>query len=125
MARGKRVRAACNGLLRDEHGSFLFGFASKLGPCSLMHAELWGVLIDSQLVVSRGFKNDICVEADLLSDECNVFNHVYREANAPADLLAKCGHSGSQDVDIFEDAPLFLHLALLADRSATYYSRGL
>ncbi|KAK7268816.1 hypothetical protein RIF29_21525 [Crotalaria pallida] len=38
------------GLLDDEDGQFLFAFAFKLRPCSIMHAELWGILVGMFLV---------------------------------------------------------------------------
>lgn len=38
------VHAAYGGILRDDSGNFLFGFAMKLGSCSILAAELWGIL---------------------------------------------------------------------------------
>lgn len=33
------AKAACGGVLRDENGSFILGYAANLGSCSIMAAE--------------------------------------------------------------------------------------
>lgn len=38
------LHASYGGVLRDENGNFLFGYAVKLGACSVLTAELWGIL---------------------------------------------------------------------------------
>ncbi|KAK7251567.1 hypothetical protein RIF29_34872 [Crotalaria pallida] len=142
--------ASCGGLLRGEDGEFLFAFSTRLGECSIMLAELWGILIGLGLVAARGFHNIIIDSYSksaiaLIHEGCHqshpcaaiirniwdiakelhvCFNHVFREVNAPADLLSKYGHGVDQDVEVFDSVLAFLSLALLADRSATVFSRG-
>ncbi|CAN1776256.1 Putative ribonuclease H protein At1g65750 [Linum perenne] len=56
-------RAAAGGLIRDCGGNYVSSYAINLGSCSIMRAELRGII------------------------------HVYREANNAADYLANLGHS--------------------------------
>ncbi|KAJ1384087.1 Reverse transcriptase-like, partial [Sesbania bispinosa] len=52
------------------------------------------------------------------------WSHIYREANSCADLLANHGHSLDVGVQVYNNAPAFLVLALIADWSAVHFSRG-
>lgn len=36
--------AGCGGILHDHHGNFIFAFAHRIHPCSVMEAELRGIL---------------------------------------------------------------------------------
>ncbi|MBA0553492.1 hypothetical protein Golob_012670, partial [Gossypium lobatum] len=38
---GKLLR---KGVLRDHHGKWIIGFNRRLGLCSVLNAELWGIL---------------------------------------------------------------------------------
>lgn len=49
--------ASCGDVLRDKLGRFMFGYAAKLGSCSVLEAELWGILHGLMIVWSRGFRN--------------------------------------------------------------------
>ncbi|AES68207.1 hypothetical protein MTR_2g104410 [Medicago truncatula] len=37
------LNAACGGLIQDDQGHFVFHYANKLGSCSVLQAELWGI----------------------------------------------------------------------------------
>nr|AFK45241.1 unknown [Lotus japonicus] len=110
--------AACGGVPRDHHGNFLLGFTMKVGVCSILHAELWGLVHGLRFVLGRGFSK-ILIEADsagtieflnkgcpvvhpcfplvrefhhLVGQNCYIhWKHVYREVNFVADSFAKNG----------------------------------
>ncbi|KAK2409443.1 TMV resistance protein N [Trifolium repens] len=46
--------ASCGGVLIDDSGNFLYVFASKLRPCVVLEAELWGILIGLKMAWNRG-----------------------------------------------------------------------
>lgn len=37
--------ASCGGVLRDDSRQFIFGFFAKVGTCSILEAELWGIYL--------------------------------------------------------------------------------
>ncbi|KAL4396750.1 hypothetical protein AHAS_Ahas01G0123100 [Arachis hypogaea] len=79
--------AACGGILRDSLGRFLKGFSCNLGSCSIMHDELWDILVLSRRI-----------------QEIN-WHHNLREENLVADCLAKQGQSLLLGIYIY-DSPL-------------------
>ncbi|KAK7318076.1 hypothetical protein RJT34_02774 [Clitoria ternatea] len=58
--------AACGGILRNQDGNFICSFACNLGSCSIMQAQLWGILKGIKLAKSRGF-NRISTDSESLS----------------------------------------------------------
>ncbi|RYR15709.1 hypothetical protein Ahy_B04g072625 [Arachis hypogaea] len=46
--------AAYGGVVRDNLGKFLKGFACNLGRCSIIHAELWGIIKGLQIAIDNG-----------------------------------------------------------------------
>ncbi|CAN1136938.1 Putative ribonuclease H protein At1g65750 [Linum perenne] len=112
-------RAAAGGLLRSADGRALLAFCINLGRCSIMRAELRGVIEGLQRTWRRGFKKvDVRVDSqaiiyliqadnlhehqhgvevaalrELLKRDWEVtINHTYREGNFAADYLADLGH---------------------------------
>ncbi|CAN1147800.1 Putative ribonuclease H protein At1g65750 [Linum perenne] len=110
---------AAGGLIRDDQGRFVSAFVSKLGTCSIVRAEIWGVIEGMELAWSCGIRklkvqSDSAIAVKLLSttqhDAHQHFNlirrfqelksrqwdvtikHIYREANFAADFLANSGH---------------------------------
>ncbi|CAN1843405.1 Putative ribonuclease H protein At1g65750 [Linum perenne] len=110
---------AAGGLIRDDQGRFITAFASKLGTCSIVRAEIWGVIEGMELAWSYGIKqlrvqSDSATAVTLLSnsEQCShqhsnlirrfqelklrqwdvTIEHIYREANFAADYLANSGH---------------------------------
>ena len=107
--------AGAGGLLRDYNGNWLMGFTVNLGMCSVLSAELWGLLhglkvawdygsrhlqvgVDNKnvvLLLERAHppanENAILVKTirELLARDWIVhMEHVYRKANSAADFLA-------------------------------------
>lgn len=135
--------SACGGLAKDSLGRFIKGFYSKIGSCNAAWAELWtlrnGINLARELSLERViFEMDSKVIVDmvraktshipflqpLLQEVLNLLHlpdwstsveHIFREANHCADLLAKKGHSSSFDGVIMEDSFALLDLYLLND----------
>jgi len=109
--------AACGGIFRDFRGTFLGGFASNLGDCSVFEAELMGLMIamefsalynwprvwlesDSASMV-QAFKNSSLIPLRLRNRWHNctqhglfiIFSHIFREGNGCADTMASLGHN--------------------------------
>ncbi|CAN1843409.1 Putative ribonuclease H protein At1g65750 [Linum perenne] len=88
---------AAGGLIRDDQGRFITAFASKLGTCSIVRAEIWGVIEGMELAWSYGIKQ-LRVQSDSATAELKLrqwdvtIEHIYREANFAADYLANSGH---------------------------------
>lgn len=47
--------AGCGGLMRDQFGSWIWGFTKFVGMCSVLEAELWGTLEGLRLCFSKGY----------------------------------------------------------------------
>ncbi|KAJ1379941.1 Ribonuclease H-like superfamily [Sesbania bispinosa] len=47
--------AACGGAFRYCWSRFILGFSGNLGTCSVLHAELWGILRGLIIASQRGF----------------------------------------------------------------------
>ncbi|KAJ1412309.1 Ribonuclease H-like superfamily, partial [Sesbania bispinosa] len=54
---------ACGGVVRDDWGHFMVGFAQNLRYCSILETELWGILRSLRIVHQRGWRK-VIVEAD-------------------------------------------------------------
>lgn len=107
-------------MLRGDSGQFIFSFSLKLGSCSILSAELWGILQGLRIAWARGFRHIIVnsnsqTAINLLSDGCCrthsyhslveaihdvhgdagriQWKHVLRESNQVADALVKYGLS--------------------------------
>ncbi|CAN1761176.1 Putative ribonuclease H protein At1g65750, partial [Linum perenne] len=115
--------SAAGGIIRDDQGRFVSAFASKLGICSIVRAEIWVVVEGMVLAWNCGIRklsvqSDSAIAVKLLSglhqaphQHSNLIRnfqelmsrqwevtieHIYREANFAADYLANSGH----DLDI-------------------------
>ncbi|KAK7267371.1 hypothetical protein RIF29_20042 [Crotalaria pallida] len=124
--------AGCGGLIRDEHGVWLGGFAMNLGSCSAFVAELWGVLQIIRLAHRKGFTS-ISLQFDSQSvasilQGAHLGNtsgysivtqirkllhlpwqvsvqHIYREANKCADAMANIGCNSDWGISFFDNPP--------------------
>ncbi|CAN1187802.1 Putative ribonuclease H protein At1g65750 [Linum perenne] len=112
-------KAAAGGLIRDANGRCLYAFCFNLGRCSIMRAELRGVIeglrmaweegfrkvkarVDSQAILSliwgdtsadHPFAIETAALRELLERDWEVtITHTYREGNSAADYLASLGH---------------------------------
>ncbi|CAL0327373.1 unnamed protein product [Lupinus luteus] len=138
----QRKIAACGGVVRDHNGNFLFAFSKHLGNCTVMQAELWGILYGLKLVQQRGFRKtstetDSSSSVQLISSGCPqthpyfslvadiqslilamdqvLCTHIFREANSVADELAKFGLSLDNSSRSFDVVPSFCYVKLLLD----------
>ncbi|CAN1120866.1 Putative ribonuclease H protein At1g65750 [Linum perenne] len=111
--------AAVGGLIRDDQGRFIVGFATKLGSCSIARAEMRGIVDGMTIAWNHGIRklqiqSDSVTAVRMLSDalwlnhqhfnlvrsfqELKARNwevsieHIYREANNAADFIANSGH---------------------------------
>ncbi|CAN1325899.1 Putative ribonuclease H protein At1g65750, partial [Linum perenne] len=112
-------RAAAGGLIRDWVGQLVASYAANLGSCSIMRAELRGILDGMRLAWDNGIRK-LCIQTDsraavaiLEKDDLHghrhsalveqfralkgrawdvSIKHIYREANNAADYLANFGH---------------------------------
>lgn len=144
-------RAGCGGIVRDENGGFVIGFAAGLGACSCTEAELWAVLRGLQLVKDRGIQSlaietDFMVAINLISGGCSSFHpcfnlvkdirdlldqlrnysveHTFREANQVADGLAKFSLGLDNSCNIFTSLLPFVSVAFAADFNGVTFPRG-
>nr|XP_027064499.1 uncharacterized protein LOC113690699 [Coffea arabica] len=130
---GNPGRSGGGGLLRDCHGGFLFGFSCYFGITTSLHAELRALVYGVRQCVARGY-TQLHLEVDSLTlvqilsgghacpwrlqvevDEIlrlqslvRSITHCWREANQPADRLAKLGAIRRDAVffDSFDSLPL-------------------
>ena len=47
--------AAAGGVMRDENGKWIGGFAAHLGYCSSVQAEIWGAWYGQKMAWYRGY----------------------------------------------------------------------
>ncbi|KAK8565298.1 hypothetical protein V6N12_058864 [Hibiscus sabdariffa] len=107
--------AACGGMVRNEDGDWLIGFSKRIGICSILEAELWGLYEDLNAAWSiniRGLLVELdCLETvklfnnhDRLTVVSNIvhsivevfirpwstkISHIGRESNCATDWMAK------------------------------------
>ncbi|KAG7586822.1 Ribonuclease H domain [Arabidopsis thaliana x Arabidopsis arenosa] len=147
---GNPGKATAGGVLRDETGGWMVGFALHIGVCSAPMAELWGVYyglylawerratrveldVDSEMVV--GFLTTGISDTHPLSflvRLCHGFiardwivriSHVYREANRLADGLANYAFSLRLGFHLLESVPSCVASVVLDDVRGTAISR--
>ncbi|MBA0753672.1 hypothetical protein Gogos_021161 [Gossypium gossypioides] len=107
--------AVVGGVLRDKNGEWILGYNKYLGNCSILDAELWGILDGLKLIQRRGDAK-VVIQSDsfeavkaihgsalktshsalirrilrILSQENNwLLHYILREQNQSVDLIAK------------------------------------
>ena len=143
-------RTGCGGIIRDEQGQWITGFARRIGAVNSLTAELWGLRDGLQLSCCRNF-DSIEVEIDAkgvldtflnpdhansivspILDDCRTlisqfrwisFKHCYHEANRCADKLARLGASQSLEFIVFQSPPVDILSSLEEDAIGLYFSR--
>lgn len=145
------TKAACGGILRNSVGGTLLAFATGLGDCTVVEAELWGIFHGLTIVWGRGFRHivvysDSQVAVNLLVNGCHRTRpcaplidaihrvhmgvghvrwvHCLHEAKQVADLLAKHGLSMEQSLRVFYVIPSFVTNAIMADAACVSFPRG-
>lgn len=53
----------CGGIARDQNGHFIFGFSTKLEPCSMLESKLWATYHGLSLLWGKGIRKGV-VESD-------------------------------------------------------------
>ncbi|MBA0729038.1 hypothetical protein Golax_022983 [Gossypium laxum] len=126
------IFAAAKGCMRDHKGERIIGFARYLGNCSVLDAELWGILDGLNLMADRCFQN-VLIQTDsikaikaIMEDVTSISNstiirrihqmlkkleqwkiqHVPNGSNLIADSLAKIVCIRSLGLRLFVDRPL-------------------
>jgi ribonuclease HI len=121
-------KAGCGGVLRNDKGYWIEGFAKALGDTTSYMVELWGIYEGLNLAQHRGvtrleLRTDSQVIAKSLKDDtsgsimgCALMKriknllhgswkirilHVFREANRCADMLANMGSEGLSGIEFF------------------------
>nr|POF11678.1 putative ribonuclease h protein [Quercus suber] len=142
--------AGSEGLIRNEKGDWVKGFAFAIGTTTSVAAELWALRDGIRLCIALKLQAvvielDSKIVIDLLKKELNNPNaldilvsdcrnslrniptvriqHCYREGNKCADALARWGVSLSQNFSIFLDPPSDVALLLSLDAAGTLYDR--
>ena len=147
---GNSGKAGGGGLIRNDKGDWLKGYARNVGYSTSVVVELWAlrdglrlcialkllamiIELDAKLIVdplqkSDGHRN--CIDA-LVSD-CKTeleniprvqINHCYCEVNKCANALARKGAMLSKDFVIFLDPPADVSLLLSLDSAGVAYDR--
>lgn len=141
VSRSGEVSAA-GGILRNQWGEFVLGFASHLGQCSIIEAELRAILMGALVVKRRGLhgvelESDSMAAIKQIRDGCAPLHpsfslvneirsildsqgswsitHVLPEGNKAADCFAKFGLSLDYCSRFFSYIPPFASLSVRAD----------
>lgn len=142
--------AGGGGLIRDEEGAWVVGFARNIGISSSFIAELWALRDRLMICVHRNF-NAVEVEVDAravidvlsalkctnslaapLVDDCKQlatqihqirFKHCFREANRSADKLASIGVAQDSQFKLFLCPPVDLVTVFNSDLNGLSLTR--
>ncbi|RYR08369.1 hypothetical protein Ahy_B05g076024 [Arachis hypogaea] len=143
--------ASCGGLFCNHLGRFVTGFSCNLGGCSIMQAELWGIIKGLQIAVANKFRW-VVIESDsemaikFVNNGCSAhhpcapllediailvrripqvsWNHILREANSAANILAKKGQDLPYGIHVFDAPPPNTIHALSSDAAGSFRLRG-
>lgn len=147
---GRTDQAGCRGVIRDEHGDWVAGFARHIGTTNNFVAELWGlrdglmlccslnipcvnVEMDAKVVVDviQNVNYVITVVSPLL-DDCRQLvtqfqqvqiRHCYRQANRCADLLTRMVVEQEADFVSFHSPPVEILNVFHFDKNGLYVYR--
>lgn len=136
--------SGCGGVLRNEHGQWLGGFAKRLSVMSAYLAELWGALEGLTFAHGKGFTSiELQMDSSTIvhclngTDPGSIagrqlvrrirqliaatltirVTHIYREANKVADELANSGCIQTEAMVVFDVPPSIVKLLVDADVS--------
>ncbi|KAF5933851.1 hypothetical protein HYC85_030022 [Camellia sinensis] len=142
-------QAGYGGLLRDETGTWIWGYFGKLGHCTSLEAELWDIYRGLTILFQKGTK-DVVIESDseqainqllhgpnqnspykaLIEDakfllrrcSCSLV-HTLRDGNKVADQLANLGVAQTEHVVFLEDPPDEVRASLVNDITGVRFER--
>lgn len=149
-SKGENRLASCGGVLWDQTGKWLRGYAANLGIASVVEAEIWGVYYGLNLAWMEGYRR-IVVSSDskttlhLLQNNIQLchpltplimncrslmsrdwilrFEHTYREDNRVANGLANWGSTQSQGLHIITIPPTCCNAILWEDCLGISFAR--
>lgn len=138
--------------MQDHFGAFVAAYSKHLGVCSVVQAELWGILLGVRLLRERSIPQ-VVIELDsttcigMISTGCVAshpcasmveeirrilrtfvqvtWGHVFREANSVVDALEKFGMDPGIGFCRFQSLPGFCSVPFLSDSASMIYYRGL
>jgi ribonuclease HI len=138
------------GVLRQDNGNWIFGFAGTVGISTILHVELLAIYHGLKVAWDQGYRNIICYSDSTLSIQlvegevspwhhyasilANIkalvkrnwsicFKHTMREANSVADLLAKTGAAGTHAWTEIREPPSAAIPLLQADAARVMFAR--
>jgi ribonuclease HI len=147
---GSLQTAGFGGLIRNSFGAFLKGFYGTASQSSVLYAEIMAILHGLHLCWNNGYRSIVCyfdslqavslikdgvshfhtfaneihtIRQLLRKDWTIVIEHILREGNACADVLAKKGSSTNSPIVIVESPPPELSNALSADARGVVFVR--
>ena len=150
LTRGNPGLASGGGLIRNEKGEWIKGYARAIGITTSVAAELWALRDGIRLCIALmlpavEIKLDAKVVIDLVRKESNNLNgldalvadykeglkkisnvrflHCFREANKCANNLARLDTMLDQDFTIFIHSPSEVNLLIRLDTIGTLYNR--
>ncbi|GMP58876.1 hypothetical protein CsSME_00022384 [Camellia sinensis var. sinensis] len=113
-SKGDPGQAGYGGLLRDEAGTWVWGFYGYLGSCTSLEAELWSIYRDGAaanspyrvLIEDANFRLRRC--------QCSI-EAIPRETNNSADAMANLGVNQQEHLIVLEDPPSSISVLSIAD----------
>ncbi|GKV53729.1 hypothetical protein SLEP1_g60246, partial [Rubroshorea leprosula] len=149
-AQGNPGMAGAGGIFRYHNGSWIYGYSRRVRFTTSLAVELWAIRDGLDIAVSRGISK-LILETDskvaeillksadhnfhslgVLIHDCRrlmqgvpdfQIHHIYREANAAADFLAKLGVSSSFDFMLYDEKLIELSCILFYDCIGTVVPR--
>jgi len=148
---GNPGRASGGGLIRNDKGEWIKGYARAIGHTTSVAMELWALRNDIRLCISLKLATvipeiDVKLIVELMQKEdCNQnsndalardcksglreiplvkIQHCYHEANKCVDALARRGSLLSQDFVVFLDPPTDIAFLLSLDSARMVYERS-
>ncbi|CAL5382095.1 unnamed protein product [Camellia sinensis] len=148
-ARGDPGEGGFGGVFRDKDGSWLCGFFGKLDSCYSLETEMWGIYRGLTMVLEKGL-HEVIIETDfILAEEllnkgppsncpfrsivedsrhlirrrnCSI-QHILREGNKCADLLANMGAEQLEPLVVVDEPPIVVRSQIVADMVGMAYRR--
>ncbi|KAK8486727.1 hypothetical protein V6N12_041723 [Hibiscus sabdariffa] len=138
--------AGTGGVLRDDSGAWISGYARSVGRCDALLAELWAIHDGLLLAWDLGFRlvelesdnleavRIACAQSNVLSTSALVgaiasligrewkveVRHITRDSNGVADKLAKQGRLLGMESTIFGVAPAVVAGLVEAEQRAAF-----
>ncbi|GAU48983.1 hypothetical protein TSUD_245740 [Trifolium subterraneum] len=147
---GSLQTAGFGGLIRNSFSAFLKGFYGTASQSSVLYAEIMAILHGLHLCWNNGYRSIVCYSDSLQAvslikdgvshfhtfaneihpirqllrrDWTIVIEHILREGNACADVLAKKGSSTNSPIVIVDSPPPELSNALSVDARGVVFVR--